>query len=104
MQNPLGKLLEEKRAASYVASSLVNQTAGRSGYWVYLITVGKSELLETKNKAKPFNSSTLVTAANSSPWKAVPRAVAFKESFHISPKVFLKGFLSSQALHLRGRL
>jgi hypothetical protein len=66
--------------------------------------IGKSELLETKNKAKPPNSFKLIAAANSSRWKAVSSAVAFKESFHISPEVFLKGFLSSQALLLRGRL
>lgn len=46
VQNLLGKLPEKKNAASDAVSFLVKGTPERLGYLVYLIIVGKSELLK----------------------------------------------------------
>lgn len=69
VQKSAGNITREKECSSLCCEFPCKGNIEGSEYLGYLRIVGKSELLNTKNKEKPLNLLKLITAAGSSSLK-----------------------------------
>lgn len=83
VQKSPGDIYQRKRMLLLMLSVnlLVKGTQESSEYLGYLRIVGKSELLDTKNKEKPLNLLELIPAAGSSSLKVSFKCDSFQRPF-----------------------